>query len=171
MKKLLVFREGLHPDSREVEDYLYDSEAIRDDFFDLAARDEIGVYHGRLSLHATSWDVTYKDDDKFDFWHIVCEGSTGYAFEEPAFIAAMEFFKPEWRQAKLVNCRAVLHKNNYMVSIYRLPKAMSEVMSMDLKNRLESFKDGKFHYETPADALGPLAIAEEEREIQENAKG
>lgn len=171
MKKLLVFREGLHPDSRELDDYLYDSELIRDDFFDLSARDAFGVYHGRLSLHATTWDVVFKDSDTFDYWHIVCEGSTGYAFTEHAFMASMHFFKQEWRAAKLVNCRAVVHKNNSMVCIYRLPKAMSEVMEMDLKNRLESFKDGHYHYETPADALGPLAIAEETRANAPDAKG
>jgi hypothetical protein len=164
MKKLLVFREGLHPDSRELDDYLYDSEAVRGDFFDLDARDAFGVYSGSLSLHASTWDVTFKDDDKYDFWHIVCEGSTEYAFTEAAYIASMEFFKPEWRTGKLVNCRAVVHKNNAMVSIYRLTKAMSEVMDMDLKHRLESFKDGKYHYETPADALGPLLIAAEKEE-------
>lgn len=169
MKKLLVFREGVHPDSRELDDYLYDSEACRDDFYDLAATDEFGVYHGRLSLHASSWDVVFKDSDKYDFWHIVCEGTTGYAFTELPYIASMEFFKPEWRKSGLVNCRAVLHKNSSMVCIYRLTKAMSEVLSMDLKHRLESFKDGKYTYETSAETLGPLYAAAEAEEVSGTA--
>lgn len=170
MKKLLVFREGLHPDPRELDDYLYDSEVIRSDFIDVPAAKELNVQHGTLAMHTSSWDVVFKDDDKYDTWHVLCEGSDTYGFEEPPFVAAINFFDPKWRHPVHLTCTAVVHKKNYMLAIYRLSKAMSEVMEMDLKFRLESFKDGAYTYEIPESVLGSLHATTAEAEVPGDAK-
>jgi len=170
MKKLLVFREGLHPDPRELDDYLYDSEVIRSDFIDMPAAKELNVQHGTLAIHSSSWDVVFKDNDKYDYWHLICESSDSYGFTEPPFVALLGFFDKKWNNLAHLQCTAVSHKKNSMVVIYRLSKVMSEIMEMDLKLRLDSFKDGKYTYEIPESVLGSLHAATAEAEVQGDAK-
>ena len=167
MKKLLVFREGVHPDPRELDDFLYDSELFRSDFLDLSPEEKFEHYSDNLSLHTSTWEVVFKDDDKYDFWHFLCVGSDTYAFDEPAFIATFDFFPKELINVRCCNCRAVFHKDNYMVVIYRLPKAVSHLVDLHLKYRLESFKDGKYHYDLPKDDLGSVNVQMEEAEVSE----
>jgi hypothetical protein len=170
MKKLLVFREGLHPDSRELDDYLYDSEVIRSDFIDMSPDNEIRHQEGDLAFYASSWEVIFKGDEKYDQWHLVCEGSTTYSFEEQSFKALNEFFPKHLRNVLNCNLQICLHKMDMMVCIYRLPKAVSHLLDTHLQYRFESFKDGKYHYEIPESALGPVLVLEEEVEVSTPAK-
>ncbi len=162
MKKLLVFREGLCPDSRELDDYLYDSELIRSDYIDMSAEVEVNLHSGTLAMHASTWEVIFKDNDKYDWWHFVCEGTDSYATKEAAFIAAIEFFPKSIRNPLNCSLHVVLHKNNYMVMAYRLPKSLSATLDSHVELRLSSFKDGEYTYEIPEDVLGSAIVQEEE---------
>lgn len=162
MKKLLVFREGLCPDSRELDDYLYDSEVIRSDYIDMTPSNEINCYSGTLAMHASTWDIVFKDDDKYDWWHFLCEGTDSYAIRENAFLAAIEFFPKSIRNPLNCGLHVVLRKNNYMVMAYRLPKSLSTLLNEHVELRLNSFKDGEYSYEIPEDILGPVLVSEEE---------
>ncbi|MNI58115.1 hypothetical protein D3C73_1132110 [compost metagenome] len=166
-----MFREGLHPDSRELDDYLYDSELNRNDFMDLHPEEKFECYSGTLALHSSTWEVVFKDDDKYDWWHFVCEGTTPYAFEEPAYVAANTFFPEGLRNVKCCARMVVLHKRTgAMVANYRLPKAVSHLMELHLRYRLESFSNGKYHYDLPHDDVGSVNVQMEEAEARENAK-
>ena len=94
MKKLLVFREGMCPDSREVDDYLHDSEVIRGDFIDLNPDDERKYTKGRMALYDSTWSVVFKDDHLYDHWHLVGEVTRPYAFDEDTFKATNTLLEP-----------------------------------------------------------------------------
>lgn len=168
MKKLLVFREGVCPEAREVEDYLYNSEVIRSDFIDMGAEVQSTHQSGTLSLYSSTWEIVFKDSDKFDYWHLVAEGTQGYAFEEASFKAATGLIEPF--KGPHVLLTAVVHKRNTMVLIYRLKKKLSALLDLHLPLLLDSFKDGEYRYVIPENDLGSTNASLQKEEDAENAK-
>jgi len=162
MKKLLVFREGSCPEPHEVEDYLYNSEVIRQDFVDMNPEAESRQYSGKLGIYDSTWEIVFKDNDKYDFWHLVAVGTEGYAFDEPSFKAVNGLLLPF--RGEYCMLQAVIHKANTMTTIYRLHKALSTLVALHLPQLIDSLQDGIYHYAIPVDALGPVHASLKEKE-------
>lgn len=157
MKKLLVFREGMCPDSREVDDYLHDSEVIKGDFIDLNPDDERKYTKGRVALYDSTWSVVFKDDHLYDHWHLVGEGTRLYAFDEDTFKATITLLEP-YREHLLLT--AVLHKNNTITLIYRAGKCMSHLLDIHMPYILDSFNDGAYTYVIPSADVAAAALSD-----------
>ncbi len=157
MKKLLIFREGLCPDLREVEDYLHDSEVIRGDFIDPTPDDERKYQHGTMSLYDSTWSVVFKDDHLYDYWHVLAENTEPYAFDELTFKAAIGVLEP-YREHLLLT--AVLHKRSTVVLIYRAGKHISHLLDMHIPFILDSFNDGVYGYAVPEADVASAALSD-----------
>lgn len=168
MKKMLVFREGSCPEPHEIDDLLYNTEVIRQDFVDMTPDDETRRYSGTLGVYDSTWQIVFKDSDKYDYWHILAVGTEGYAFEEPSFKAASGLLEP-YRSEYLV-LQAVIHKTNTMLLIYRVNKALSMLLHLHLPKILYSLQDGIYHYAVPDDALGPVNAALAKKEDVKDAQ-
>lgn len=164
MKKMLVFREGICPDSREVDDYLHDSEVIRGEYIDLSPEEETRRFSGTLALYDSTWQVIFKGDHEFDQWHVVGEASCPYAFEEPAYKAATGLLEP-YRDRLVLT--AVLHKRTTIVLVYRVPKPLSELINLHLPFILEGFVSGVYTYVIPELDLGATDPPEPKEKVTE----
>jgi len=168
MKKMLIFREGVCPDAREAEDYLYNSEVIRSDFIDMLPTEELQCQLGTLSVYASSWDIVFKDSDTFDYWHLYAEGTHDYAFEEPSFKAAIQLLAP-FRGGHAV-IQVVVHKDHSVLLVYRVKKSLSTLIDSHLQRILESYTNGAYHHVVPDTVLGSLTASLSKEEDAKHAK-
>lgn len=154
MKKLLVFSDGRISEKQQLDDYLYDSEVTRDDFIDLDPSDDKAVVLDNMAVRATSWDVVFKGDDKFDQWHFLVDHDDSYDFNEPKHKAAVELLKPY--HSPHVRVIAVIHLTGRYVVIYRVVRSLSSLFDEHLERMLESYNDQTYSYRIPESMLGPV---------------
>lgn len=157
MKKMLVFREELVQDRFDLDDYLYDSEVTRSDFIDMEPDVQDNYQVGGISILTSSWNIVFKGDDKYDFWHFLVISNDPYNHDEPCHRGAVQLFAPY--KSPVFNLRAVLHSKGNYVLIYRLPKKLSELFESYLKPIMESFDGNEYTYRIPEDALGPIVTS------------
>lgn len=147
-------------DPLEREDYLYDSEVIRSDFIEQKPETEEEFILGGFFVHVTTWEIVFKGDDLYDYWHLLVDRDDSYNFEDPAAKAAVSLFKPYYVDPlvpELISLNAVVHVHKRLVLVYRVRKALSEVLDRHLPFILKGYTDGKFHYAVPAEDLGIVA--------------
>jgi hypothetical protein len=155
MKKMLVFGDEHVQDRVNLDDFLYDSEVTRDDFVNMEPTFRDDYLAGGIAIMTSSWDIVFKDDDKYDVWHFLVTGKDPYDFEEPCHKAAAGLFSP-YQHKLLFNLRAVLFTKGNYVLIYRLPKKLSELIDLHLPQLADSFDGTTYTHRIPEDVLGPL---------------
>ncbi|MCY1290668.1 hypothetical protein D9M70_398230 [compost metagenome] len=111
----------------------------------------------------SSWDIVFKGDDKYDFWHFLVISNDPYDFEEPCHRGAIELFAPY--KSPAINLRAVLYTKGNYVLIYRLPKRLSELFDSHLTQLAESFDGTTYAYRIPEDVLGPVMLSVSKEEV------
>lgn len=157
MKKLLVFQDGLVQDRHQLEDYLYDSEVVRSNFIDMNPEDDNTYRLPGFIVNVTTWDVVFKGDDKYDYWHVLVVNDNTYDFEEPKHAAAIELLAQY--KTEHINLTVVTHSSGHYVLVYRVRKAFSELISAHLPKILESFDGKTFGFRIPEDDLGSAALS------------
>lgn len=143
MKKLLIF----HPQSLfsadDLENYLYDSEALRDDYLDMSP---LKAFQGALSqtkYHYSEWDVALKaDDDKYDQWHVVWAGDDQFVFDDP-YLKQIGEFQNTLRMGR-GRCMAAWHRPKVTYAIYKVQKELSGRTTEHLADLLESIDKGAY---------------------------
>lgn len=154
MKKLLVIRPGVVPTrTSELDDYLYDSEVIRGGYMDLEPGDGWSANTATMGFYLSTWDVVFKDDDKYDSWHILTTDHDPYDVTAEALKAAVALFTGLKWNATHFDCRAVLCRNNGRALIYRTSKGMSKWIQSEIKDRLSSWNGETFTHSFDIDTL------------------
>lgn len=154
MKKLLIIRPGVAPTwTSELDDYLYDSEVIRGGYMDLEPGDVWTVATDTMGFHSTTWEIVFKDDDKYDYWHILTTDHDPYDVEVESLRAAAGLFAGLKWNAEHFDLRAVLCRKNGRALIYRTSKGMSKWIQSELKERLASWTGDQYTYNFDIDTL------------------
>ena len=167
MKKMIVIREGGPPNSRELDDYLYNSEVTRSDFIDMTPVSEEAFYKDGMSIHVSDWDVVSKDGDKYDQWHLIADIETMYSFDDRRYKAMLVLEK--YRSA---HCSPVIvsHTPTYFFFVYRVKKKISNLISQNLKAILESFNGECYDYAIDEQSVGSVGLSIQEEEDAEDAR-
>ncbi len=167
MKKMIVIREGGPPSSRELDDYLYNSEVTRSDFIDMTPVSEESFYKDGMSIHVSDWDVVSKDEDKYDQWHLIADIETMYGFDDRRYKAMLVLEK--YRSA---HCSPVIvsHTPTYFFFVYRVKKKISNLISQNLKAILESFNGEYYDYAIDEQSVGSVGVSIQEEEDAEDAR-
>jgi len=168
MKQMIVVREGACPEPQEVDAYLYNTEVTRQDVIDMVPDQEDRRMVGTLGVYASTWEIVFKDSEKFDFWHLSGEGTRVFAFDEEPIKAVVGLLEP-YRGPHCI-LHTVVHKHNAVLLIYRIKKRLSDLLAEHLPQLVDSFKDGHYHYVIPDAALGPLSVSLTKEEDAANAK-
>lgn len=160
MRKLLILSRQSMFDINDLEHYLYDTEASRDDFLDM---DPVNVKSGKLSegtYHYSEWDLAQKDKETHDYLHVAFCGDDEFVFEN-AYLTRLSKF------VKVINgthavTTAVLHKSKRTIVIVRMTKKISELFTACFEQLLGSV-DNEVFTEELAELLGiPRSFCTEE---------
>lgn len=152
MKKLIVFRRGVCPESDEVEDYLHSTEVLRSDFIDMSPEREMRNHVGDLAQYVSDWNVIFKDDETYDQWHI--------HFDTSCKVAGT--LLEQYRAVGVCQCIVVLRGDTSVVAIYRIPKAISKLFSEHLPQILESYSDEHgYSFRIDESSIESLRVEEE----------
>lgn len=167
MKKMIVIREGGPPNSRELDDYLYNSEVTRSDFIDMTPVSEEAFYKDGMSIHVSDWDVVSKGGDKYDQWHLIADIETMYNFDDRRYKAMLVLEK--YRSA---HCSPVIvsHTPTYFFFVYRVKKKISNLISQNLKAILESFNGECYDYAIDEQSVGSVGLSIQEEEDAEDTR-
>lgn len=160
---MIVIREGNIPDSRELEDYLYNSEVSRSDFIDFTPIATHHANHDGMSIHVSDWDIVFKGDEKYDSWHLIADIEMQYAFDDPRYRAMLLLEK----YRKLCKLQVVNHDHAYVYLIYQVPKELSEKLGELITAIIESFNGKEYTVELHEDVLGPIGLSLEEGEMSQ----
>lgn len=155
MKKMIVIREGGPPDSRELDDYLYNSEVSRSDFIDFNVVREQFSRKDNLSIHASEWNIVFKGDDKYDSWHFIADIGERYAFEDRRY-KAMLLLEPYRKYCRLMVGSHASEVFTFL--IYNVPKSLSQILSTQLQEIIESFDGEEYKVTLDEATLGDLVI-------------
>jgi hypothetical protein len=163
MKRLVLFREGSKPFLGELDDYLHVSEIVKYNYVDMEPSAE--WYHSFPDgvVHITDWDLVFKDDDKYDYWHLVSETSDESDVHHTRSIALLEPYRSEW-----CVLTAVIRDRDILVCIWRLDKAVSELIQSHIPYLLPTFKEDTYSYEILRRDLEQLVSTFQRKEIEED---
>lgn len=162
MKKMLVFKRDGIQERQDLDDYLYDSEVTRSDFIDMTPVDNHEYIVGGIAINDSTWDIVFKGDDTYDFWHLIVDSEDSYNFTEPCHLAAINLFT-SYNQS-CFNLRSVVHNKGMYALVYRIPKVISELFNRHLKSILESFDGKTYIFSIPQDVLGPIVLSASKEE-------
>ena len=144
MKKLLIFRRQALFDANDLENYLYDTGATRDDYLDM---DPVNAVSGKLKethWHYSEWDIAGREADKdVDLWHVGWVGEQPFVFDDP-YLMKLSAFEKAFRGPK-ASCIIVVHKDRFTHVTYRIDKELSAILSIVMADLLEHIDNETFH--------------------------
>lgn len=151
MRKLLILNVQTQYDASDLENYLYDTEASRDDFLDMLPS---GIQSGKLSStswHYSEWALAHKDEGDYDYLHVVHQSDTRFAFDDKDTERVANLYKAFIGTQAMIT--VVYHKANRTIVIVKLAKVLSAIVTEGLKQILESV-DREEYTEELAKTLG-----------------
>lgn len=146
MKKLLVFHKDRELSANDLETFLYDSEATRDEWLDMLPQNPQTGKLTTTCYHYSEWALALKADDAlFEDWHVVWSDDAPWPLErEP--LNRFGSFDKAFRGPNAL-CTVAGSKGNMTYAIYRLKKSLGETLSAVLPELLGHFDKGTFSHE------------------------
>lgn len=134
MKKLLIFHPQSRFDANDLEHYLYDSQATRDDYLDMSP---VNIISGVLSMtkyNYSEWDLALKEGDDSHHWHICWCSEETFAFDDP-YLMELSQFEKAFRGTR-AQCITVIHKPKVTYAVYKMEAEVSDLLALHLADIL-----------------------------------
>jgi hypothetical protein len=134
MKKLLIFHPQALFDANDLENYLYDSQAIRDDYLDMSPVNVISGVLSETKYSYSEWNIALKEGDDAHYWHICWCSETPFAFDDP-YLLNLAAFEKAFRGTR-AQCTIVIHKPKVTYVVYKMEAEVSDLLALHLADIL-----------------------------------
>lgn len=152
MKKMLIFHPQARFDANDLDNYLYDSTATRDDWLDMAPLAALPGVLSETKYHYSEWDLVLKEGDDYHYWYLIwCDDEHDFPFDNP-YLMGLSAFEKVFRGTR-AQCMSVVHKPKVTYVVYKVESEISDRVTLHIADLLGCV-DSSTYTEDMAESLG-----------------